>query len=49
MALSILKIGPVVFGMHTERKGLLATNKQCPNCAATMVLQCRSDIEDKYK
>ena len=55
MALSILKMGPVLFGStenliaYLQRKGLLATNKQCPNCAATMVLQRRSDIEDKYR
>ena len=55
MALSILKMGPVLFGStenliaYLQLKGLLATNKQCPNCAATMVLQRRSDIEDKYR
>ena len=54
MALSILKMGPVLFGTienliaYLQGKGLLATNKQCPNCASTMVLQ-RSDIEDKYR
>ena len=53
MALSILK--PVLFGSienliaYLQRKGLLATNKQCPNCASTMVLQRRSDTEDKYR
>ena len=55
MALSILKMGPVLFGStenliaYLQGKGLLATNKQCPNCASTMVLQRRSDIEDKYR
>ena len=55
MALSILKMGPVLFGSredliaYLQRKGLLATNKQCPSCASTMVLQRRSDIEDKYR
>ena len=50
MALSILK--PVLFGSienliaYLQRKGLLATNKQCPNCASTMVLQRRSDTEE---
>ena len=39
IALSILKMGPVLFGgtenliAYLQRKGLLATNKQCPNCA----------------
>ena len=55
MMLSILKMGPVLFGsvenliVYLQGKGLLATNKQCPNCASTMVLQCHSDIEDKYR
>ena len=55
MALSILKMGPAPFGSvenliaYLQGKGLLATNKQCPNCAFTMVLQRRSDIEDKYR
>ena len=55
MALSILKMGPVLFGSvenliaYLQGKGLLATNKQCPNCASTMVLQRPSDIEDKYR
>ena len=55
MALSILKMGPVLFGStenliaYLQGKGLLATNKQCPNCATTMVLQLRSDIEVKYR
>ena len=28
---------------------LLATNKQCPNCASTMMMQRQGDIEDKYR
>ena len=55
MALSILKMGPVLFGStedlisFLQGKGLLATNKQCPNCSSTMDLQRRSDIEDKFR
>ena len=55
MALSILKMGPVLFGStedlisFLQGKGLLATNKQCPNCLSTMDLQRRSDIEDKFR
>ena len=59
MALSIMKMGPVLFGSrdnliaYLQGKGLLlATNKQCPNCPSTMVLQVLqrgSDIEDKYR
>ena len=55
MMLSILKMGPVLFGSvenliaYLQGKGLLATNNQCPNCVSTMVLQRRSDMEDKYR
>ena len=40
MALSILEMGPVLFGSteglitYLQGKGLLATNKQCTNCAS---------------
>ena len=55
MALSILKMGPVLFGSiedliaYLQGKGLLATNKQCPNCSSIMTLQRRSDTEDQYR
>ena len=55
MPLSILKMGPVLFGStenliaYLQGKGLLATNKQHPNCASTIVLQRCSNIEDKYR
>ena len=48
-------MGPVLFGKvenliaYLQGKSLLATNKQYPNCASTMVLQHHSDIEDKYR
>ena len=55
MALSIMKMGSVLFGSmedligYLQGKGLLATNKQCPSCSTLMVLQRRSDIEDKFR
>ena len=55
MALSLMAIGPVIFGpkddliSYLQQKRLLATNKQCPGCAATMVLQCQSDVVDQYR
>ena len=55
MALSIMKMGPVLFGSiedliaYLQGKGLLASNKLCPNCSSNMTLQRRSDIEDKFR
>ena len=55
LSMKMMKMGPVLFGSienliaYLQGKGLLATNKQCPNCASTMVLQRCSDIEDKYR
>ena len=55
MALSILNMGPVLLGStevlisYLQAKGLLATNKQCPRCSISMVLQFRSDIENKFR
>ena len=55
MALSIMKMGSVLFGSiqdlisYLQGKGLLATNKQCPRCSASMVLQRRGDIQDKFR
>ena len=55
MALSILKMGPLLFGSiedliaYMQGKGLLARNKQCPSCSSNMALQRRSDIQDKFR
>ena len=55
MAFSLLSISPVIFGSvedliaYMQNKQLLATNRTCPSCGSTMVLQRRSDIEDKYR
>ena len=55
MAFSILSMGPVIFGStealiaYLQGKHLLATNKSCPTCGASMTLQRRSDIEDKFR
>ena len=55
MALSLLSLGPVIFGSvedlisYLQNKQLLASTKTCPTCGSSMTLQRRSDIEDKYR
>ena len=55
MALSLLKLGPKLFGSmenliaYMQQLGLLATTKTCPSCSTTMRLQRRGDITDQFR
>ena len=53
--MSLLDLGPVIFGdidgqiTWFQTKSLLSRQVTCPSCGAAMVLQHRSDIQDKRR
>ena len=53
--MSLLDLGPVIFGdidgqiTWFQTKSLLSRQVTCPSCGAAMVLQHRSDIQDKQR